>query len=110
MDGICLLIGSGTIKPSHDDYKLVSEIIHYEVVSQSITRNNNKNDSEFLDVTRIIRNNTDQDISVSEIGICIKTKQDYACASVLIAREVLESPVIVKSGEKHSFTMSLCVA
>ena len=108
--GICLLIGSGTTEPSHEDYKLVNEITNYEVLSQSIIRNNNKNDSEFLDITRIIRNNTAQDITVSEIGVCIKTMQNYACASVLIAREVLESPVIVKPGEKHSFTMSLCVA
>ena len=57
-----------------------------------------------LDCTRIIRNDSSEPITIKEIGLFVTTNPEC----VLLAREVIE-PVTLQPGEKHSFTMDLCV-
>ena len=61
--------------------------------------------STVMTVTRIIQNTGSAPITISEVGLYGANGQTTA---MLLAREVIE-PVTLQPGEKHSFTMDLCV-
>lgn len=56
-------------------------------------------------VNRVVRNNTEKDIIINELGMYISQGRSVNVA--MIAREVLAEPVILKPGEAHSFTMRI---
>lgn len=61
--------------------------------------------STVMTVTRIIQNTSSTPITISEVGLYGANNQTTA---IMLAREVIE-PVTLQPGEKHSFTMDLCV-
>ena len=110
----CILaIGNGSTPPTANDIKLASKIdTGFSVVSQATYVSNFSN--SFATITRVIKNTSDTDIIVKEIGI-IGSGFGYNSGGYgeftgqfLIAREVLDVPVTIKPGEKHSFTIDLC--
>lgn len=56
-------------------------------------------------ITRVLRNKTTKPVTIREIGLYVKG--DVNNTTFMIAREVLDEPVTMQPGEKHSFTLSL---
>lgn len=106
--GIRLLLGSGSTPATPDDVNLESTISAYQVVSQTHQLNNGYG-STILTINRLVKNNTESDISISEMGL-FTTASYYGYgsgAAFLLAREVLPEPVTLHPGEKHTFTMTI---
>lgn len=103
---IKMLLGTSDIKEQSTDYKL-NIITDYTVLQQThaFVKDKEKIISNVLDCTRIIRNDSSEAITIKEIGLFVTTNPEC----VLLAREVLDEPVVLQPGEKHSFTMDLCV-
>jgi len=105
--GIALLLGSGATAPSSADYNMEEIITDYTVSSQSAyaPARNKTYDDVLVSVTRVAKNETPKDFTVSELGcfVCITQLTN----SILIAREVLDTPITIASGESYSFTMTI---
>ena len=108
-----LAIGNGSTPPTANNIKLASEIdTGFSVVSQATYVSDFSN--SFATITRVIKNTSDTDIIVKEIGIIGSgfghNSGGYGefTGHFLIAREVLDAPVTIQPGEKHSFTIDLC--
>ena len=101
--GSYLLIGAGATPPTIDDYKLESLISNYKVLAQTHTTFSKYSASAFI-ITRTIQNpNTTEPLTIKEVGLFGgDSTQLY-----MIAREVLDEPVILQPGEKHAFTMTI---
>lgn len=61
--------------------------------------------STAMTVTRIIQNTSSAPITISEVGLY---GANSSTETIMLAREVIE-PVTLQPGEKHSFTMDICV-
>lgn len=106
--GVRLLLGSGSTPATSDDVNLESTISAYQVVSHTHQLNNDYS-STILTINRLVKNNTELDISISEMGLFITVSYyGYGSgAAFLLAREVLSESVVLQPGEKHSFTMTI---
>ena len=103
--GCCLLIGAGATPPTIDDYKLESLISNYTVLAQTHTTFSDYCASAFI-ITRTIQNpSSAEPLTIKEVGLFGGSGTQL----YMIAREVLDEPVVLQPGEKHSFTMDLCV-
>lgn len=98
-DGMSLLLGSGTTTATKTDYKLESIESKYTVLLQNHTIFEGKYSDQILLVNRFIQNTSDENITISEIGLF-----GY---QMMFAREVLSEAVILKPGEKHTFSLSI---
>lgn len=105
-DGSCgcyLLIGAGATPPTIDDYKLESLISNYTVLAQTHTTFSEYSASAFI-ITRTIQNpNTTEPLTIKEVGLFGGNNTQL----YMIAREVLDEPIILQPGEKHAFTMTI---
>ncbi len=96
-----VVIGSGTTPPTNDDYKLESQydtsVFLHSSTSITIT------DEEGYVVLRIIRTFTNVSGSPQTIGevglICRTSTHEVTNALILIARDVLSTPITVNDGE-----------
>ena len=101
--GCCLLIGAGATPPTIDDYKLDSLVSNYTVLAQTHTLVGQYGSSAFI-ITRTIQNpNTTEPLIIKEVGLFGGSGSQL----YMIAREVLDEPVILQPGEKHAFTMTI---
>lgn len=104
--GIYLVLGTGTTPATAADIKLENVTEDYEVVTQTkdvpLTFS-----STIMTITRIIRNTGNAPLTISEVGLYASYANAFTGA-MMLAREVIE-PVTLQPGEKHSFTMDLCV-
>ena len=104
--GIYLVLGTGTTPATAADIKLENVTEDYEVVTQTkdlpLTFS-----SSIMTITRVIRNTGNAPLTVSEVGLYANYGNSFTGA-MMLAREVIE-PVTLQPGEKHSFTMDLCV-
>lgn len=101
--GCSLLIGAGATPPTIDDYKLESLISNYTVLAQTHTTFSEYSASAFI-ITRTIQNpNTTEPLTIKEVGLFGGSNTQL----YMIAREVLDEPVILQPGEKHAFTMTI---
>ena len=103
--GCCLLVGAGTTPPTIDDYKLDSLVSNYTVVAQTHTTFSGYNANAFI-ITRTIQNpSLAEPLTIKEVGLFGGSgRQLY-----MIAREVLDEPVVLQPGEKHAFTMTIAL-
>jgi len=96
-----IVIGSGTTPPTNDDYKLESQyntsVFSYSSTSITIV------DEEGYVVLRIIRTFTNVSGSsktINEVGLICRTGSPTVTnALILIARDVLSTPITVEDGE-----------
>lgn len=115
--GSMIFIGNGTTAPTIDDYKLESLIeysatgLHME--STALAYNENVDHYKINRImTVVLRNKSENDITVSEMGWFIavpvdnETTQSGEYHRMMIARETFE-PVTIKPGEVRTFTMSI---
>lgn len=103
--GCCLLLGSGSTSPTIDDYKLEELVSNYTVLAQTHTTFVEYSASAFI-ITRTIQNpSLAEPLTIKEVGLFGGTGQKL----YMIAREVLDEPVILQPGEKHAFTMTIAL-
>lgn len=112
--GSMIFVGSGTTAPTSDDYKLESPCVysdsglHVVNIAQAYKEEYKTNRV----VTITVRNNSLEDITVSEMGWFIAASVDNSIDQtgeyyrMMLAREVFE-PVTIKPGEVRAFTMSI---
>lgn len=104
--GIYLVLGTGTTLATAADIKLENVTEDYEIVTQTKDIPL-KFSSSIITITRVIRNTGNAPLTISEVGLYASYANAFTGA-MMLAREVIE-PVILQPGEKHSFTMDLCV-
>lgn len=104
--GAWLVLGSGTSEAKATDYKIEIPVTNYELVGQTVQNITTRSDT-FYTITRVVANNTLNGISIGEIGLYAKVA-GFREGTIMLAREVID-PVVIKPGEKHAFTMALCV-
>lgn len=104
-------VGAGTTAPTIDDYCMESEITDLQQLSL-YTRPNYTDDSgnvpyitDILNVTATYRNNTSNDITVTEIGFGVRSYGNNA--DYLLCREVLDEPVTIEPNKVYTFTMTI---
>lgn len=110
-----IFFGSGTTPATSDDYKLESVIDYSEnalnVVSSTAAAVVDKNTPYVYSYT--VKNNSDEDITISEIGLISKifdlnkstSASDYI-TYFLWARDTFE-PVTLQPGDTRAFTMTI---
>ena len=109
MSSVTILLGTtqNPTEPNQDDYAMDNIDSSLTVVSNSSTVNDTKRyeSNTILTYTRTVRNDTDADITVTEIGLVLYPNggSNYS----LLAREVLEKPVTVTPGETVAFTLAM---
>lgn len=104
--GVYLVLGTGTTPATVADIKLENVTEDYEIVTQTKAIPL-KFSSSMINITRVIRNTGNAPLTISEVGLYASYANAFTGA-MMLAREVIE-PVTLQPGEKHSFTMDLCV-
>lgn len=105
--GAWLVLGRGTTEAKSTDYKIETAVTNYDLIGQTIQTIQSLGNTFYL-ITRVIANNTLNDIAINEVALYSKIT-GFGEGTIMLAREVID-PVVVKPGEKHAFTMALCVA
>lgn len=104
--GVYLVLGTGTTPATAADIKLENVTEDYEVITQTKDVPL-KFSSSMMNITRVIRNTGNAPLTISEVGLYASYANAFTGA-MMLAREVIE-PVTLEPGEKHSFTMDICV-
>lgn len=104
--GVYLVLGTGTTPATVADIKLENVTEDYEIVTQTKAIPL-KFSSSMINITRVIQNTGNAPLTISEVGLYASYANAFTGA-MMLAREVIE-PVTLQLGEKHSFTMDLCV-
>ena len=103
--GCRLLLGSGITPPTINDYKLENLVSDYTCITQTHTLFVEYSASAIM-VTRTIQNpSLAEPLTIKEVGLFGATGTKL----YMIAREVLDEPVVLQPGEKHSFTMTIAL-
>ena len=92
-EAVALLLGSNGVETTQDDYEWSHDI--GTLVSNSMSYQSiNIKGKDVIRITRTVTNNTESDIVVKEVGLVgtIGSRQ------VLLAREVIDSGIVIKSG------------
>ena len=105
-NGVYIVLGTGTTPATAADIKLENVTEDYEIVTQTKDVPL-KFSSSIMTITRVIRNTGNAPLTISEVGLYASYANTFTGA-MMLAREVIE-PVTLQPGEKHSFTMDLCV-
>ena len=100
------MLGTGTTPATAADIKLENVTEDYEIVTQTKDIPQTFS-SSIITITRVIRNTGNAPLTISEVGLYASYASAFTGA-MMLAREVIE-PVTLQPGEKHSFTMDLCV-
>lgn len=104
--GVYIVLGTGTTPATAADIKLENVTEDYEIVTQTKDVPL-KFSSSIMTITRVIRNTGNAPLTISEVGLYASYANTFTGA-MMLAREVIE-PVTLQPGEKHSFTMDICV-
>ena len=94
-----IVLGTGNTEPNENDYKLSGTVI--ELTSQTtniVTRGYNKDGS--MEILYKVTGTPTSDAVISEIGLVkyFYTSDSQSSADVLLAREVLATPITITSG------------
>lgn len=104
--GVYIVLGTGTTPATAADISLENVTEDYEIITQT------KDipqifSSSIMTITRVIRNTGNAPLTISEVGLYASYANAFT-GGMMLAREVIE-PVTLEPGEKHSFTMDICV-
>lgn len=107
--GYGVVIGAGDTPPTLDDYDLADSSIMANdkmkslIASQSWSRDNG------AVVTVQWLNNSNEAITVKEVGLSQKTASSSYAKNVntIVARKVLDTPITIQPGETYAFTYSI---
>lgn len=111
--GIVLLVGSGQTAETYNDYCLETEISNLSHVSYGITslKKDNTEKKWYGYVTRTFKNDTSENIQVSEIVIYIMLQSAYSSSyksqkPVCVYRQVID-PVTIAPTEIQTFSIRI---
>ncbi len=103
-----LYVGTGNNEPTANDYSITDIDAGLTTITYSGTNTTNNGDyhENYIGIfVKTYRNDTDEDITVSEVAIMGYAEYPgNARRKSIIARDVI-SPVTIKSGEAYTFTM-----
>ena len=115
-----IILGSGDTPPTKEDYKLDSWIptadLRMETASISLPisdLNENTTPPDRIGTfLTTFRNVTLANITVKEVGLVvqyswIQNSTTWMSSKILLVRDVLESPVIIKPGELYTFSLTI---
>ena len=97
LNKISIVIGSGDVAPTYDDYKMGNPL-NLSTVTQSYTTNGG-----VMTFVKTFKNDSGSEVTVKEVGL-FGTPDDYNCC-VVLTRTVLSSPVTIANGETKTFTV-----
>lgn len=102
-NGFVLFVGTGNTPETKNDYKLANSI-ELDVTSASCTHNANGKTY----VERTFQNNTGLSVTIKELGCYMFSFNPGSMADdlpvIMIARKVLETPVVIADGDNQTFT------
>ena len=97
LNKISIVVGSGDVAPTYDDYKMGNPL-NLSTVTQSYSTNNG-----VMTFVKTFKNDSGSEVTVKEVGL-FGTPDDYNCC-VVLTRTVLSSPVTIANGETKTFTV-----
>lgn len=104
--GHWMVFGEGNTPVESSDISIESPITDGFIVISQTSNIPYIYSSTIMTVTRIIQNTSSAPITISEVGLY---GDNTSTDTIMLAREVLDEPITLQPGEKHSFTMDLCV-
>lgn len=100
-----LYVGNGTTIPTVDDYNMESKITTLTELGHNRTAPSGISDNFMLTASTTFKNNTNEAITVSELGFITGYNDQYPdSGSFLLAHELIE-PVTIQPNETYAFTM-----
>ena len=106
-------VGSGTAEPTANDYNMLETSLSGVLtrVDGSAAHNDSVNNNYMASWSATYKNNTDQPITVTEIGVWYyNTYQDWTDGHpqiILVAHELLEEPKVIQPGESYAFSITV---
>lgn len=102
-----LSYGSGTTEPTADDYTLESPIS--TLTGSSATCGKTASGKQY---TQVVTNETNEDITITELGLFVLVNVAYSEASamkssVMLYHEVFDIPITIEPGQTATFTVEL---
>ena len=102
-EGIFIAYGNGTTIATSNDYNLESEISDLTLLGNSLFIT----DNGYI-ITSSVKNTSDEDIIVKELGVFETSKSEYGWRQTfMLARNVLETPITIKPNETKTFTITI---
>ena len=107
--GLHLCFGSGTKEAAKDDITLDSVINGFtHVLGANTVRNDNDiNNNRLLTHTKTVQYTGDEDITINEVCLYYSSQVGTGETSALLAREVLDEPIVMSKGDMRSFTFNI---
>ena len=106
-----IVLGTGTTPPTIDDYKMESYIpegvLHYARATISTPSNTTGEwaNSGAFSLTQTVANNTENPVTVTEIGVYNGTSTSSTYISMLLTHDVI-SPVTIQPNETKTFVIA----
>lgn len=102
-EGVFIVYGNGTTIATSNDYNLESEITDLTLLGNSVFITDNG-----YVVTSSIKNTSNEDIIVKELGLFETSISEYGASSTyMLTRNVLETPITIKPNETKTFTITI---
>ena len=106
-----IVVGTGTTPASVDDYDLANQLtdgITISVVSKTNTSVDRaySSDEPLMFVNCLITNETENDISITEIGITI-AQSSSTSLTYLLTRTVLTQPLVLEAGKTYQLRVDI---
>lgn len=102
-EGVFIAYGNGTTIATSNDYNLEGEITDLTLLGNSVSIT----DNGYI-VTSSVKNTLGGGIIVKELGIFETSKSEYGDRQTfMLARNVLETPIMIKPGETKTFTVTI---
>lgn len=111
--GGSLLLGDGTTAPTKNDYALehaLENSLAVSIISKSnpiiSTAQVYSDVPSLLYVTALVTNETEEDVTISEIGM-ITSITSSDTSKILLTRTVLTEPITMESGKTYQITVAI---
>lgn len=103
-----VIVGSGNTAPTTNDFCLSSRISSLTKTT-STAINPSQYNSFMYSIQTTYKNNTNENITVKEVGIATSfiNLDDSPNAGILIVREVLDAPVVIKPQKSYTFSITI---
>jgi hypothetical protein len=99
------VVGSGTTPVTADDYKVEKEIVSglaCEAVTASVDEA-----THTVVFRKTLRNTSEENITISEVGLTGAVRANSTASQALIYREVLQAPVTIAPGDSATIRMAI---
>lgn len=110
LEGVCIYTGSGTTEPTAEDYTLESPYSDVQMISctGSGAETTAGTVPPYKTYTTTLENKAEENRTISEVGLLIGFPSSTSSkVKLLMAREVLSSPVTLEPGDTVTFTFRI---